>query len=739
MTSKESSNVGEKSRRRRRGCLLDTDYHKRSGFCRISSLSLTMWRSFWRTIDRFSLQYFKYIINELREIKVVDKLNRELVVDILQSIVEIVTYGDRHDSTIFECFMEYQVLGEFVRVLKISRNSRIEAPLLQYLSIMIQNMESEYAIYYCFSNDYINSIITHQYEFDGGDLVPYYISFLRAVSGKINRDTLCLLVKVNEDVVVSFPLYSEALKFSQHGEKMIQIAVRAITLNIYNVSDDMVYQFITTPPISEYFSDLVRSLREQCLPSRFPCPCYKGTNLSAITLLYIVSRLLQVVDGKTIVNSVASVVLYPYMASSIRNSIEGETSDGISQSYAFSSNLNEMEEMLCSCPEAEGAENIHKNLHFGNLLEYISAISGSCSVDNTRRERGGILSYISSDNHSLLLSTLLFLLILAESKDLDFMLASMIGFSEGKIATHKMTTYDISSSQLADGSIFVRHMPQTSYQQSCERLQKELDGCWFDHIPDTLRNEWARCKTALEESSQSKDPFFTLELDFHQEATDGSMSSSLAWQRMVDAVKVFVLHLQLKAFMSNGDPVENPLTNLRSSIIAVSGKNHAPDFSSASFGSELALGSGIPCKIAFSKLGIKDIYLIPVARGITGKLLLLEKHPFHSKRGVVIAVAPLAGLSQPKKDENHPTWLHLQIREFDPKFDTSKSRGHHLSDSNHVADGKWTLGFSNAEACEAARLLILKETSKQRSSVNNLLAPLLQDNSLGDLSDSQGE
>lgn len=44
------------------------------------------------------------------------------------------------------CFMEYQVLAEFVRVLKIGRTSKIEAPLLQYLSIMIQNMGSEHAI-----------------------------------------------------------------------------------------------------------------------------------------------------------------------------------------------------------------------------------------------------------------------------------------------------------------------------------------------------------------------------------------------------------------------------------------------------------------------------------------------------------------------------------------------------------------------------------------------------------------
>lgn len=48
--------------------------------------------------------------------------------------------------------MEYQVLGEFVRVLKISKSSRIEAPLLQYLSIMIQNMDTDNAI--CKTNEY---------------------------------------------------------------------------------------------------------------------------------------------------------------------------------------------------------------------------------------------------------------------------------------------------------------------------------------------------------------------------------------------------------------------------------------------------------------------------------------------------------------------------------------------------------------------------------------------------------
>lgn len=45
-------------------------------------------------------------------------------------------------------------------------------------------------------------------------------------------------------MVVSFPLYTEALKFARHEEKMIQIAVRAFTLNIYNGMVFAVFYFM---------------------------------------------------------------------------------------------------------------------------------------------------------------------------------------------------------------------------------------------------------------------------------------------------------------------------------------------------------------------------------------------------------------------------------------------------------------------------------------------------------------
>ncbi|XVE96317.1 hypothetical protein REPUB_Repub02eG0211000 [Reevesia pubescens] len=129
-------------------------------------------------------------------------------------------------------------------------------------------------------------------------------------------------------------------------------------------------------------------------------------------------------------------------------------------------------------------------------------------------------------------------------------------------------------------------------------------------------------ENALEEQSQANDPLFTLELAICHQTMDGSSSSYFAWQRMVDAVK-------LKAFIIMGGLLQNP--SLKSWSDSDSGKTYSTDFLSASFGSEVSLGSGIPCRIAFSYAGVGDIYLISVERGISGKLILAEKHPFRSQ------------------------------------------------------------------------------------------------------------
>ncbi|XP_027068331.2 protein TRANSPARENT TESTA 9 isoform X9 [Coffea arabica] len=750
-----------------------------------------MWRSLWPTIDRFSLHHFRYIVNQLREIRVVDKRNREVVLDLLQSIVEIVTYGDRHDPAIFECFMEFQVLAEFVRILKIGGNSGIEAPLLQYLSIMIQNVENEHAIYYCFSNGYINSVISHHYEFDGGDLIPYYVSFLRTVSGKIGRDTICLLVKVHQDTAISLPLYDEALKFANHGEKMIQIAVRALTLNIYNVADEMVYQFLTTPTASAYFSSLILNLKNKCLhvdaiingvkesfhekkrdllseTDRILDDFYylkdilcipeqrlnklvtenivnmlilpmlltllnnrlsNDTGLSAITCLYVLCRLLQVFDGTNLVNVIGSAVLFSFMPPNVTDAAESVVSARLEQVNGLAVCYQEGEEMVDL--QHEGAENFMMNYVLKHSLEFteLSSCFDSSPLENSENEWGGIFSCIFSRNHSLMLGSLMLLFTVADSKDLHYQLAAKIGFSQVKTASEMIGSTvaghiqkivnqllkvlasepPLSVPILLHAAWFLRkllvfldqkledndcHLFKTSYEVSCGHLYEEFDRCWFDHIPDVLKSEWANCKTALEESSQSKDPFFLLELASIQNPPSGNTGPAFDWQRMVDCVKLLG---------SIGEKI--------------------------SFGSFIGKlrfrGSGIPCKIAFSGAGTRDIYVIPIAREISGKLLLVERHPLHSRKGVVIAIAPLAGLD-PKIDEEHPTWLLVHLRDFEPRLrsDETKTLDSHTS---LPEQGRWILGFLSAKDCKAAFSVILEETRKQRSFVENLVAPVLEE------------
>ncbi|KAH1262577.1 Protein TRANSPARENT TESTA 9 [Glycine max] len=569
-----------------------------------------MLRSLWRSIDRFSVQHFQYVINELRKIKVVDEHNRELVMNLLQSVVEIVTYGDRQDPHIFECFMERQVLADFVRILKISQESKIDGPLLQYLSIMIQNMDI-----YCFSNGYMNNIILHPYKFDGGDLAPYYVSFLRAISNKINKDTLCLLVNVQGDAVVSFPLYTEALRFAQHEEKMIQTAIRALVLNIYNVSDDMVYQFISTPPVSEYFSDLengrsktkrwdelhyfkdilsvgeprlTRLVTENLLnglvfPLLFSFMASKnknvrdektshklayllGSDLSAITSLYIISCLLQVVGGRSMINNVAGVILYHILNLNVRIPSEGNASDVHDDVKTFSKCLNEVERVICYDPESNGSESINVTYLGAHWEGFMSSFNINSSNSEICSKRSGIFAFVFCEDQSLLLASIFLLLILTESKDLDCLLSSMSGLSEKE--DEMLQTDDTSISKSVDESIFIRFMPEilnallnvlafqqplsimmlwnagwclqkllnfhreglngdnlllftTSYDQSRVNFLNELGGVWFDHIPDTLITESASCVRVLEQSSQYKDPLFMLELVLHHQPTNG--------------------------------------------------------------------------------------------------------------------------------------------------------------------------------------------------------------------------
>ncbi|XP_057499982.1 protein TRANSPARENT TESTA 9-like isoform X1 [Actinidia eriantha] len=292
-----------------------------------------MWFSFWRPRDRFSLDELRYLTDQLMKVQIVNEVNKDFVIEVLRSIAEVLTYGDQHDSTFFEYFMEKQVMGEFVRILKISRTVSVSLQLLQTMSIMIQNLKNEHAIYYMFSNEHINYLITYSFDFRNEELLSYYISFLRAISGKLNRSTISLLVKTHNDEVVAFPLYVEAIKFAFHEESMIRTAVRALTLNVFHVGDECVNKYVSSAPRADYFLSLVKFFQEQCisLNSLF---LDASKNISPETTSSIFSAVDEIEDhlyyfsdvisagipdvGRIITDSIVTLLIFPFLLPSLR-------------------------------------------------------------------------------------------------------------------------------------------------------------------------------------------------------------------------------------------------------------------------------------------------------------------------------------------------------------------------------------------------------------------------------------
>lgn len=82
----------------------------------------------------------------------------------------------------------------------------------------------------------------------------YYILFLKTLSLKLNTHTIHFFYTEHTN---DFPLYTEAIKFFNHPESMVRIAVRTITLNVYRVQNTSMLQFIRDKTAAPYFSNLV--------------------------------------------------------------------------------------------------------------------------------------------------------------------------------------------------------------------------------------------------------------------------------------------------------------------------------------------------------------------------------------------------------------------------------------------------------------------------------------------------
>ncbi|XP_032393545.1 protein CLEC16A isoform X2 [Etheostoma spectabile] len=201
-----------------------------------------------------SLDHLKYMYHVLTKNTTVTDHNRNLLVETIRSITEILIWGDQNDSSVFDFFLEKNMFAFFLNILRQKSGRYVCVQLLQTLNILFENISHETSLYYLLSNNHVNSIIVHKLDFSDEEIMAYYISFLKTLSLKLNNHTVHFFYNEHTN---DFALYTEAIKFFNHPESMVRIAVRTITLNVYKVDNQHMLHYIRDKTAVPYFSNLV--------------------------------------------------------------------------------------------------------------------------------------------------------------------------------------------------------------------------------------------------------------------------------------------------------------------------------------------------------------------------------------------------------------------------------------------------------------------------------------------------
>ena len=72
--------------------------------------------------------------------------------------------------------------------------------------LLLDNISTSTSIWFLLSNNHMNSIITHKFDFGQEELLAYYISFMRSLSMKLTNDTILFF---HNEHLPDFPLYAE--------------------------------------------------------------------------------------------------------------------------------------------------------------------------------------------------------------------------------------------------------------------------------------------------------------------------------------------------------------------------------------------------------------------------------------------------------------------------------------------------------------------------------------------------
>ena len=218
--------------------------------------------------DRFTLANLRRLTDVLRVTPAsgFSRHTASQVVETFREIAELMIYGDQHDPSFFDAFIEQRVMAHFTKFISPPGGGRpdrdIALQLLQTLAIVVQNIREETSLFFLFSEGHVpKRLVEANLDFDDEEVLGRYVSLLKTTSMRLNARTVQMFFftgtetrqggkaagERSDAVAAAFPLFAAGARFLSHHESMVRAASRTITLNCLAVTDARVRQFLCSP------------------------------------------------------------------------------------------------------------------------------------------------------------------------------------------------------------------------------------------------------------------------------------------------------------------------------------------------------------------------------------------------------------------------------------------------------------------------------------------------------------
>ena len=165
------------------------------------------------------------------------------------------------DFAVFDTFCSLDFMSQFLK-LSTYDYYKINLQLIKTLSFLLINIKNKPSLYYLFSNNLLNKIISKDYSKYDDEFLSYYVNFLKSLSLLIDETSIQLFYIEKNN---SFPLVENILKFYNHKDSMIRNVVRNTVMNILRVKNSKIQEHFSKLPTILYFVKIVYHLRDICL------------------------------------------------------------------------------------------------------------------------------------------------------------------------------------------------------------------------------------------------------------------------------------------------------------------------------------------------------------------------------------------------------------------------------------------------------------------------------------------